>query len=117
MKFPLAIFLTTSSLLWGLSLPALAQQIWSGMGKIVSGVGEGALVQLDLQITDDRLQFLSGPSQAEAPLQLNSYNYLNFTVQTNAGTWQFFQKNNSLEVTLRQTNPDRFIQYFLELKQ
>ncbi|MDZ8263584.1 hypothetical protein [Nostoc sp. ChiQUE01b] len=43
MKFPiqrLHIILTTVSLLCGLSLPAFAQQIWSGTGRIVSGAAK-----------------------------------------------------------------------------
>ncbi|MEH2191605.1 MAG: hypothetical protein V7K98_02930 [Nostoc sp.] len=90
MKFPiqrLHIILTTVSLLWGLNSPAFAQQIWSGTGKIVSGAGEGGTVGLKLEVKDNNVQFLSGPSKNEPPFQLNNSTDINGTVKLNAGTW------------------------------
>ncbi|BAZ00730.1 hypothetical protein NIES37_47260 [Tolypothrix tenuis PCC 7101] len=116
MKFPiqrLHIILTTASLLWGLSSPAFAQQIWSGTGKIVSGAGEGGTVELSLSIIDYNLQFLSGPSKNEPPFQLNKSTDLNGTVTMNAGTWEFVQTGNELGVSLSQNNPYRIIRYRL----
>ncbi|MEH2182476.1 hypothetical protein [Nostoc sp.] len=116
MKFPiqrLHIILTTVSLLWELGLPAFAQQIWSGTGRIVSGAGEGGLVELKLEITDKNVQFLSGPSKNEPPFQLNNSTGLNGTVNMNAGTWQFVQTGNELGVSLSQNNPYRIIRYRL----
>jgi hypothetical protein len=114
MKFPiqkLHIMLTTASLLWGLSSPAFAQQIWSGTGRIVSG--EGGTVELKLNVKDNRVQFLTGPSKNEPPFQLNNSTGLNGTVKMNAGTWEFFQTGDELGVSLSQNNPYRIIRYRL----
>ena len=116
MKFPiqkLHIILTTVSLLVGLGSPAFAQQIWSGTGKIVSGAGEGGTVELKLDVTDNRVQFLSGPSKNEPPFQLNNSTDINGTVETKAGTWEFVQIGNELGVSLSQNNPYRIIRYRL----
>ncbi|OBQ10507.1 MAG: hypothetical protein AN482_09565 [Anabaena sp. LE011-02] len=40
--------------------------------KIVSGAGEGGTVGLKLEITDNNVQFLSGPSKNEPPFKLNN---------------------------------------------
>ncbi|MEH1918416.1 hypothetical protein [Nostoc sp.] len=116
MKFPiqrLHITFTTASLLWGLSSPAFAQQIWLGTGRIISGAGEGGTVELKLSVTDNNVQFLSGPSKDEPPFQLNNSTGLNGTVNMNAGTWQFVQTGNELGVSLSQNNPYRIIRYHL----
>lgn len=116
MKFPiqrLHIMITTVSLLWGFGSPAFAQQIWSGTGRIVSGAGEGGSVELKLNVTDNNVQFLSGPSKNDPPFQLNNSTGLNGTVNMNAGTWQFVQTGNELGVSLSQNNPYRIIRYRL----
>ncbi|BAY76536.1 hypothetical protein NIES25_29880 [Nostoc linckia NIES-25] len=109
----LYVILTTVSLLCGLTSPAFAQQIWSGTGRIVSGAGEGGLVELKLEVKDNNVQFVSGPSKNEPPFQLNNSTGLNGTVNMNAGTWQFVQTGNELGVSLSQNNPDRIIRYRL----
>ena len=118
MKFPIQKLhiILTASLLWGLSSPALAQQIWSGTGKIISGAGEGGTVGLKLEITENNVQFLSGPSKNEPPFQLNNTTDINGTVETKAGTWQFFQTGKELGISLSQNHPYRIIRYRLFLK-
>lgn len=119
MKFPIQKLhiILTASLLWGLSSPALAQQIWSGTGKIISGAGEGGTVRLKLEITDNYVQFLSGPAKNEPPFQLKNSTIINETVETKAGTWQFFQTGKELGISLSQNHPYRIIRYRLFLKQ
>jgi hypothetical protein len=48
--------------------------------KIVSGAGEGGTVGLKLEITDNNVQFLSGPSKNEPPFKLNN-NKLNAIIR------------------------------------
>lgn len=118
MKFPIQKLhiILTASLLWGLNSPALAQQIWSGTGKIVSGAGEDGTVGLKLEITDNNVQFLSGPSKNEPPFQLKNSTNINETVETKAGTWQFLQTEKELGISLSQNNPYRIIRYHLFLQ-
>ncbi|MBJ7296529.1 MAG: hypothetical protein JHC73_09450, partial [Dolichospermum sp.] len=57
------------------------------------------------------MQFLSGPSKNEPPFQLNNTTDINETVETKAGTWQFFQTGKELGIRLSQNHPYRIIRY------
>lgn len=101
-------------LLGMLSLPASASQIWEGVGRIISGVGEGGSVDLRLEIDGEVVRSLWGPP-LYGKIQTNSN--LNGTIQTKSGTWLLEQCGEELCVNLQQYNPKQTVFYRLQLKQ
>ncbi|MEM7590741.1 MAG: hypothetical protein AAF383_04350 [Cyanobacteria bacterium P01_A01_bin.83] len=107
-KHVLLTLLTISSL----SFPALAQELWQGKGRIISGEGEGASVGLKILIKDKQVTFLSGISQGQQ-IQLASANPLEGEVETELGIWRFLESEDELGISLSQNTPARLIHYRL----
>ena len=84
-------------LLGMLSFPASASQIWEGVGRIITGVGEGGSVDLRLEIDGEIVRSLWIP-----PLygKIQTTPNLNGTIQTKSGTWLFKQCGEELCVNL-----------------
>lgn len=82
-----------------------APQTWSGTGQIVNGQGQGATVQLMLEMGDGRIRTRSGPT-LNAP-----YSGGQTTVNTEEGLWQIEPQGNKLSVTLHRG--DQIIRYQL----
>ncbi|WP_431705646.1 hypothetical protein [Geminocystis sp. CENA526] len=91
----------------------MAREIWRGKGQIIRGEGEGGLLNLILEIDDNTIKFLSGPSQNQV-ISLNSYSsHLNNSIAVMDDTWHFQSQNSELTVTLYQKKPYRVIVYKL----
>ena len=97
------------------TLPAWADQLWAGQGRVVRGAGKGASVpELQLE-TEDRAEgtwvfFINGPDAGEV-VQLSEDD----SVETMSGVWQFLAiEPEALEVKLYQDAPYRVIHYQLE---
>ncbi len=82
-----------------------APQTWSGTGQIINGQGQGATVQLVLEMTEGRIRTRSGPS-LNAP-----YAGGQTTLNTEEGLWQIEPQGNKLSVTLHRG--DQIIRYQL----
>ena len=90
----------------------MAQELWSGKGRIISGEGEGASVGLKIAVKDKQITFLSGISQGQQ-IQLASANPLEGEVKTELGIWRFLESDDELGISLSQNTPDRLIHYRL----
>lgn len=96
-----------------LSLPASASQIWEGVGRVISGVGEGGSVDLRLEVDGEIVRSLWGP-----PLygKIQAIPNLSGTIQTKSGTWQIEQCGEELCINLQQYNPKQAVFYRLQPK-
>ncbi|MHC5820904.1 MAG: hypothetical protein ACYT04_34805 [Nostoc sp.] len=96
-----------------LILPASASQIWQGTGRIISGIGEGGSVELQLEFDGEVVKSLSGP-----PLdgRINTEPSLNGVIKTNTATWQIERCGEDLCVNLQQYNPKQTVFYRLQPK-
>jgi hypothetical protein len=94
-------------LLTGSHLPAWGQveSRWSGIGWIVSGPGQGATVQLVVEIRDGRVRTRSGP-ELDAPFAQGVQ-----TITTGEETWQLEPQGQTLSITLHRR--DQIIRYQL----
>lgn len=82
-----------------------SSQLWSGTGQILSGQGQGATVQLVLEMGDGYIRTRSGP-------ELNaSYPGGSQAVNTSNGLWQIEPQGDRLSVTLHRG--DQIIRYQL----
>lgn len=97
---------TTAITLCSLTSSAIAEQRWSGTGRIIEGLGEGASVELDLKVTGNKARIQSLPSLGE---QVN----LNQPTTTKTGTWEVYNCNTNMCATLKQNQPPRTIYYRL----
>lgn len=111
-KHALLTLFTTVLTISSLSFPALAQELWQGKGRIISGKGEGASVGLKILVKNKQVTFLSGISQGQQ-IQLASANPLEGEVKTDMGIWRFLESEQELGISLVQNTPDRLIQYRL----
>lgn len=89
----------------GLGSPTMAQQVWGGSGQILSGQGQGATVQLTVEMDQGQIRTQSGPP-LNAPFSGGSQ-----AIQTEDGMWQIQQYGNQLSVTLHRG--DQVIRYQL----
>ncbi len=103
----------TILLLGILILPASASQIWEGTGRIISGIGEGGSVELQLEFDGEIVRSLSGP-----PLDgiINTEPSLNGVIKTKNATWQIERCGEDLCVNLQQYNPKQTVFYRLQPK-
>ncbi|NJK56990.1 MAG: hypothetical protein HC939_13760 [Pleurocapsa sp. SU_5_0] len=111
-KQSLLSLVTISLAISTLSFPALAQKIWQGKGRIISGEGEGASVGLKILVKDKQLTFLSGISQGQQ-IKLDSVNPLKGEIKTDMGAWRFLESEQELGVIWSQKEPYRLIHYLL----
>ncbi len=111
-KHALLTFLATLLTVSTLSFPALAQELWQGKGRIISGKGEGASVGLKLLVKDKKITFLSGISKGQK-IKLTSVNPLEGEVKTDVGIWRFLESGQELSIILAQNSPYRLIHYRL----
>ncbi len=86
---------------WAQSRP----QIWSGTGQIISGQGQGATVQLTLEVGNGYIRTRSGP-----PLDTR-YNRGSQPIKTDDGMWQIEHQGDQLSVILHRS--DQVIRYQL----
>ncbi|MDX2272901.1 MAG: hypothetical protein NW237_13280 [Cyanobacteriota bacterium] len=89
-------------------LPAWCQSpagVWSGTGQILSGHGQGATVQLVLELQQGRIRTRSGPT-LDAPFAGGSA-----TINNGEGTWQIEQQGDHYSVTFYRG--DQVIRYLL----
>ena len=96
-KHSLLSLVTISLAISTLRFPALAQNIWQGKGRIISGEGEGASVGLKILVKDKQLTFLSGISQGQQ-IKLDSVNPLKGEIKTDMGELQFLESEQELGV-------------------
>ena len=96
-----------------LILPASVSQIWEGTGRIISGIGEGGSVELQLEFDGEIVKSLSGP-----PLDgiINTKPSLNGVIKTKTATWQIERCGEDLCVNLQQDNPKQTVFYRLQPK-
>jgi hypothetical protein len=101
--------------LWAGLLPGLgpcwgqtSSQIWSGTGQIVSGHGQGATVQLIVEINNGRIRTRSGPA-LDAPFGGGPQ-----TIPTGEGMWQLEPQGDLIYVTLHRDQ--QIIRYRLQPK-
>ena len=111
-KHSLLSLVTISLAISTLRFPALAQNIWQGKGRIISGEGEGASVGLKILVKDKQLTFLSGISQGQQ-IKLDSVNPLKGEIKTDMGEWRFLESEQELGVILSKKKPYRLIHYLL----
>jgi hypothetical protein len=94
------IFITCSAalLIIGSNLAAIADQLWTGAGQIISGPGQGGQVStLKLNVSDNRNQvtFLEG-----SPLNGQTVSLSNGVGQSGNLRYEFVWDGNRLQVTL-----------------
>lgn len=111
-KYILLTLLTIILTLSNFSFPALAQELWQGTGRIISGKGEGASVELRLLVKNKKVSFLSGISKGQQ-IKLASVNPLKGEVKTDVGIWRFLESDHELSISLSQNTPNRLIHYRL----
>jgi hypothetical protein len=105
---PYWIGLLSLMLTLGQAAIALAQSgsmIWSGTGQILSGEGQGATLQLVLEMGNGRIRTQSGPA-LDAPYSGNAE-----TITSGEGVWQIEPQGNHLSVTYYRG--DQIIRYQL----
>lgn len=88
---------------------AMAGEVWQGKGKIVRGKGEGASLNLKVEVEGNTVKFLSGPHRNQQVTIAN----LNGSAQIAQNTWHFKMHNGKLTITLYQEKPYRVILYRL----
>ena len=111
-KYTLLTLVTITWTISNCSLSALAQELWQGTGRIISGKGEGASVGLQLLVKNQKVIFLSGISQGQQ-IKLASVNPLRGEVKTDVGIWRFLESDHELSISLSQNTPNRLIHYRL----
>ncbi len=99
--------------IWAGLLPGLgpcwgqtSSQIWSGTGQIVSGHGQGATVQLIVEISNGRIRTRSGPALDA------SFSGGPQTIPTGEGMWQLEPQGDLIYVTLHRDQ--QIIRYRLQ---
>lgn len=107
------ILLTSVITVCSLSVQAIAGEIWQGKGEIVRGAGEGGSLELTIEIENNTIKFLSGPSQNQKITLKSTSPFPNGTIKLPPNTWNFTRKNQELAVTLYQEQPYRVILYRL----
>lgn len=80
-------------------------QVWGGTGQVLSGQGQGATVQLVIEVNDGRIRTQSGPN-LDAPFG-GGYQ----SIHTSDGMWQIQQDGEQLSITLHRG--DQIIRYQL----
>lgn len=113
-KLLMTILSTGCSLL--AALPAWAGEIWQGSGSIISGSGQGGIVgNLSVEIGNQSIHFIDGPSQGERASVRSAYNS---SFGTNRGRWEFRRSGNDLVATFYATGGGRasqIVRYNLRL--
>lgn len=66
------------------STPVLAKEIWSGRGEVVQGENVGAIIDLDVSLTNDYIRILSNYPQENNPIPIEQ------TTQTSTGQWELY---------------------------
>ncbi len=92
------------------SAQELREGTWEGNGRIVSGIGQGGGVELELVVQGNQVRFNSGPD-ANQTVAVESGKAL-----TQSGDWAFEQCGDNMEnlcVTFEQNQPARVIRYLL----
>lgn len=84
-------------------------EVWGGTGQVLSGQGQGATVQLVVEMNDGRIRTQSGPS-LDAPFG-GGYQ----SIHNSEGMWQIQQQGEQLSVTLHRG--DQIIRYQLSPQQ
>lgn len=84
-------------------------EVWGGTGQVLSGQGQGATVQLVIEMNDGRIRTQSGPS-LDAPFG-GGYQ----SIQNSEGMWQIQRQGEQLSVTLHRG--DQIIRYQLSPQQ
>ncbi|NJL99554.1 MAG: hypothetical protein HC924_12495 [Synechococcaceae cyanobacterium SM2_3_2] len=80
-------------------------QVWGGTGQVLSGQGQGATVQLVIEVNNGRIRTQSGPN-LDAPFG-GGYQ----SIHTSDGMWQIQQDGEQLSITLHRG--DQIIRYQL----
>lgn len=80
-------------------------QVWGGTGQVLSGQGQGATVQLVIEVNNGRIRTQSGPS-LDAPFGGGHQ-----SIHTSDGMWQIQQDGEQLSITLHRG--DQIIRYQL----
>ena len=109
--FPFSTLCQMLLLLSLFTLPANANEIWEGTGRVVNGLGRGGSVKLRLEIDGEIVRSLSDP-----PLygKIKTTPKLNGTIQTNSATWHLEQCGEDLCVNLQQHNLKQIVFYRLQ---
>ncbi len=84
-------------------------EVWGGTGQVLSGQGQGATVQLVIEMNDGRIRTQSGP-RLDAPFG-GGYE----SIHNSEGMWQIQQQGEQLSVTLHRG--DQIIRYQLSPQQ
>lgn len=84
-------------------------EVWGGTGQVLSGQGQGATVQLVVEMNDGRIRTQSGPN-LDAPFG-GGYQ----SIHNSEGMWQIQQQGEQLSVTLHRG--DQIIRYQLSPQQ